>query len=435
MAQWLVAVVGRPNVGKSTLFNRIIGSRTAIVDDHPGVTRDRHYAVTEWAGRRFTLIDTGGFVPASVDVMEAAIREQAAIAIEEADVVLFVVDGREGLTVVDREVGEVLRRSRKRVLLLVNKLDSEALETNTAEFFSLGFGDPLPVAALGGRRIGDLLDKVVAGAPAESDERTDPRLKIALIGKPNVGKSSLINALLQEDRHIVTDIPGTTRDPIDAVVRYHGEEVLFVDTAGLRRKAKIKESVEFYSTLRTLKSIERCDVAAILIDAQLGLEHQDLRIIEETIERRRGAFLAVNKWDLIPKESETAKMYERALRERLRQYDFLPIVFLSALTGQRIHRVIELARQVNAEQERRIPTNELNTLLAADIAAFPPRAASGKEIKIKYVTQVRNRPPIFSFFANEPTLIDDTYRRYLENRLRDHFTFAGVPIQVTFKQK
>jgi len=431
----LVAIVGRPNVGKSTLFNRIVGRRDAIVDDAPGVTRDRHYAQTEWGGKYFTLVDTGGFVPASDDVMETAIREQAQVAIEEADLILFVVDGKDGRLPEDEDIAAILRRAEKKVLLVVNKLDGDAVDAPAAEFFALGLGDPVPVSALGGRRVGDLLDRVTAGMPGEEESGADPRLKIAVIGKPNVGKSSLVNALLQEDRHIVTPIPGTTRDPIDAILRIRGEEVLLVDTAGLRRKSKIKESVEFFSTVRTLKSIERCDVAVVLLDATQGLEHQDLRIIESAVERRRGVVIAVNKWDLIEKDSTTARSYEKALMEKLRIYSFIPVMFISALTRQRIYKVIELARAVDTEQNKRIATNEVNELLGKDIGAFPPRSNSGKEIKIKFITQVRAKPPVFAFFCNEPKLIDDSYRRYLENRIRGHFTFSGVPVLITFKQK
>jgi len=431
----LVALVGRPNVGKSTLFNRIVGYRNAIVDELPGVTRDRHYADAEWAGKTFTVVDTGGFVPDSDDVIEVAIREQARIAIDEADLVLFLVDAQTGPLPTEFEIAAILRKAQKKVLLVVNKIDGPKQEPALAEFYALGLGDPIPVSALAGRRIGDFLDLVTKDFPAAKAGQVDPRLKIAVIGKPNVGKSSFINALLQEDRHIVTDIPGTTRDPIDAVLRSHGEELLLVDTAGLRRKSKIKESVEFYSTLRTLKSIERCDVAVILIDAVQGLEHQDLRIIDTTMERRRAAVLAVNKWDRVEKDDQTARHLEKVLREELRMYDFLPIIFISALTKQRVFKVLELVKAVDAEQNKRIATSELNALLGEDIKRYPPRSTSGKEIKINYITQVKAKPPVFLFFCNEPTLISDEYRRFLENRIREHFAFTGVPIVLSFKRK
>jgi len=434
-SRWLVALVGRPNVGKSTLFNRIIGHRRAIVHDLPGVTRDRHYADAEWAGKLFTLIDTGGFVPASEDVMETAIREQAQIAIEEAQQVLFVVDGESGPLPGDREIADVLRRAEKSVLLIVNKADSEKKEQVLGEFYALGLGEPFPVSALGGRRIGDLLDVITQAIPASEEETTDTRLKIAIIGKPNVGKSSLVNALLQEDRHIVTEIPGTTRDPIDAVLKYYGEELVLIDTAGLRRKSRIKESVELFSAVRTVKSIERCDVAVILIDAQEGLEHQDLHVVETAIEKRKPTVIAVNKWDLIEKDQHTAAVFERALRERLRLYDYLPILFISALEKQRIYKLIETAKLVDAEGRKRITTSQLNAVMIGEIAAHPPSSRSGKEIKIKFVTQVKIQPPVFAFFCNDPRLIDDTYVRFLENRLREHFGFTGVPIVISLKKK
>jgi len=435
MSHWLVALVGRPNVGKSTLFNRFIGQRNAIVHDMPGVTRDRHYAETEWAGKRLTLVDTGGFVPASEDVIEAAIREQAQIAIEEADLVLFIVDGLDGLHPGDADIADILRRAQKKVVLVVNKMDTENREAMLGEFYKLGLGEPIPASALLGRKIGDLLDLVTRDSVTAAEETTDPRLRVAVIGKPNVGKSSFVNALLQEYRHIVTDIPGTTRDPIDAVLRYHGEEILLVDTAGLRRKGKIKESIEFYSAVRTLKSIERCDVAIILLDAQMGTEHQDLRIIETVVERGRAAVIAVNKWDLIEKDARTADLYEKALREKLRMYEFLPVIFISALTKQRIYKVIELAKRVDAEQNKRIVTSDLNERLGADIKIFPPRSRSGKEIKINYITQVKAKPPVFAFFCNDPRLIDDSYKRFLENKIRGHFAFTGVPLVLSFKRK
>jgi GTP-binding protein len=434
-SRWLVALVGRPNVGKSTLFNRIIGYRDAIVHDLPGVTRDRHYADAEWAGKRFTLIDTGGFVPASEDVMETAIREQAEVAIDEAQLVLFVVDGESGLLPADREIADVLRRAGKRVMLLVNKSDSERKEQGLGEFYGLGLGEPIPLSALGGRRIGDLLDAVTATIPETDETDDDPRLKIAIIGKPNVGKSSLVNALLQEERHIVTDIPGTTRDPIDAVLKYYGEEMLLIDTAGLRRKSRIKESVELFSTVRTVKSIERCDVAVILIDAQQGLDHQDLHIVETAAEKRKATVLAVNKWDLIEKDEHTAKLFERALRERLRLYDHLPIIFISALEKQRIYKLIDMVKQVDAEQRKRITTSRLNAVMEEEIAAHPPHSRSGKEIKIKFSTQVKTAPPVFAFFCNDPRLVDDSYVRFLENQIRAHFGFTGVPIVISLKKK
>jgi GTP-binding protein len=368
-------------------------------------------------------------------VIEAAIREQAEVAIAEADVVLFVADGEAGIMPADTEIADVLRKAEKKVVLIVNKIDNEKREAGLGEFYKLGLGEPVPASALLGRKIGDLLDIVTRDFQAGESRDEDPRLKISVIGKPNVGKSSLVNALLQQDRNIVTDIPGTTRDPIDSVLKYYGEEIILIDTAGLRRKSKIKESVEFFSTVRTLKSIERCDVAVIMIDAEQGLEHQDLRIIETVMERKRAAVIAVNKWDLIKKDDATARMLERALKEKLRIYDFIPIIFISALVKQRIYKVIELAKMVNAEQNKRITTSELNERLRTDIEVFPPRSRTGKEIKVNYITQVNSKPPVFAFFCNEPNLIDDNYRRYLENKIRGHFVFNGVPVVLSFKRK
>lgn len=436
MVQRLIALVGRPNVGKSTLFNRMLGRRTAIVHDHPGVTRDRHYATVEWVGKKFTVVDTGGFVPASEDLMEVAIREQVTIAIEQADAILFVVDAKTGMLPADKDIAAVLRKSEKPVTLVVNKIDNEQAESLTADFYALGLGEPIPASALMGRRTGDLMDRITAGIKDEQEEGTeDERLKIAVIGKPNVGKSSFVNALLGESRHLVTNIPGTTRDPIDAVLKHFGDEVVLVDTAGLKRKSKIKESVDFYSAVRTLKAIERCDVAVILLDATQGLEHQDLRIIETAMERRRAAVIAVNKWDLIEKDTRTAAAYEKALQDRLRQYSFLPVIFISALTRQRVFKVLELAKQVNEQQCRRIATSELNAVLGEEIRQRPPQSRSGKEIKVNYFTQVKTKPPMFAIFCNNPKLIDETYRRFLENRIRDHFSFTGVPIFLSFKRK
>lgn len=434
-AAWLVAIVGRPNVGKSTLFNRIIGRRHAIVDDAPGVTRDRHYGEAEWAGKSFTLVDTGGYVPASDDTMETAIREQAEVAIDEANLILFVVDAGSGIVPAEREIADILRKAGKRVVLVANKSDGDKKESGLGEFYQLGLGDPVPVSALVGRKVGDLLDLITRDIPVSEAVEDDPRIKIAIIGRPNVGKSSLVNALLQEDRHIVTDIPGTTRDPIDAVLKYYGEELLLIDTAGLRRKAKVKESVELFSAVRTLKSIERCDVAVILVDAVEGIEHQDLRIVETAMEKHTPALIAVNKWDLVEKDDRTAVAYERAVRDRLRIYDFLPVMFVSALTRQRIYKLLDTVKQIHQEAQKRITTSQLNDRLLPDIQTHPPRSRSGKEIKIKFITQVKSAPPVFAFFCNDPRLIDDTYVRFLENRLREHFGFMGVPLVITLKKK
>jgi GTPase len=432
----IVAIIGRPNVGKSTLFNRIVGSREAIVDDMPGVTRDRLYATTEWAGKSFTLIDTGGYVTDSTDVFEQAIREQAEIAIDEAASVIFVVDATTGITPLDEEIADILRKSNKKIHLVVNKVDNEMREFDAAPFFKLGLGEPITLSALVGRKIGDFLD-LITRLFSTNDERDeqDTRLKLAVVGKPNVGKSSLVNALLGVPRNIVTDIPGTTRDAIDSILKYQKEEIVLIDTAGLRRKSRLKESVEFYSTLRSLKSIDRCDVAICMVDAEAGIDKQDLRIIETIVERHRGLILAANKWDAVEKDDQTAKAYEIALRQLLRIYDYIPVVFISALHKQRIFKVVELAKTVFAEQTKRIPTNKLNKVLSEAVRAHSPSSSTGKEIKLNYFTQVKTNPPAFAFFANEPKLIEENYKRYLENKLRQHFGFVGVPISIYFRKK
>jgi GTP-binding protein len=432
----ILAIIGRPNVGKSTLFNRIVGARDAIVHDDPGVTRDRHYTTAEWTGKTFTIIDTGGYVPNSSDLFEQAIREQAEIAISEASAVAFVVDALTGVTPLDEEVAAIVRKSDKRVFLVVNKVDNEQRESDAAQFFKLGLGDPISISALGGRKIGDFLDEVTKNFSADGrDDEGDPRLKLAIVGKPNVGKSSLVNALLGKPRTIVTNIPGTTRDSIDSILKYQKEEILLIDTAGLRRKSRVKESVEFYSTLRSLKSIDRCDVAILLVDVEAGVDKQDLRILESIAESHCGIVLVANKWDVVEKNDQTAKEYEVALKRLLRIYDYVPIVFISALNKQRVYKVIELAQRVHEVQSKRIPTNKLNTLMLKDIHAYPPSSTTGKEIKINYVTQVKTNPPAIAFFANEPKLVSDNYKRYLEGKLREHFGFVGVPLSLYFRKK
>lgn len=432
----ILAIVGRPNVGKSTLFNRILGARDAIVHDDPGVTRDRHYGTADWSGKTFTVIDTGGYVPRSDDLFERAIREQAKIAIDEASAIVFLVDGLAGVTPIDEEIASILRKAKKKIYLVVNKIDNERRESDTSQFFKLGLGEPISMSALGGRKIGDFLDRVTETfLSGDGDQDTDKRLKLAIIGKPNVGKSSLVNALLGKERNIVTEIPGTTRDAIDSILKYQKEEILLIDTAGLRRKSRIKESVEFYSTLRSLKSIDRCDIAVLVVDVEAGVDRQDLRILESIVERHRGIVIAANKWDIVEKDDRTAKVYEQALRKLLRIYDYVPIVFISALKKQRVFKLIELVQKVDKEQRKRISTNKLNSLLLEEIQMKPPSSSSGKEIKINYITQVKTAPPAFAFFSNEPKLIEERYKRFLEGRLREHFGFEGVPISLYFRKK
>ena len=436
MSTYLIAIIGRPNVGKSTLFNRIVGSQDAIVPDQPGVTRDRHYASAEWSGKSFTLIDTGGFVPKSEEMFEKAIREQSHIAIDEADEVVFVVDAREGIQHIDKDIAAILRKSNKRVLLVVNKVDNASAEYTSAEFHELGLGDPVSISALAGRNIGDFLDILTQNIPAtEATGEEDTRLKLAVIGKPNVGKSSLVNAFIGKNRSIVTPVAGTTRDPIDSVLKHFGEDIVLIDTAGLIKKKRIKESIEFYSTVRTLKSIERCNVAIVLFDASEKIEKQDLMIIDSVVDRNRGVVIAVNKWDLVEKDNSTVKEFEKAIGEKLRIFDYIPLVFISAKTKQRIFKLLELAKQVHAERSKRIGTSELNKALLADIFHYPPSTKTGKDVRLNYVTQVKTLPPVFTFFANEPDLISTSYKRFLENKIREHWGFVGVPLSLQFRRK
>ncbi len=437
MPKPIVAIVGRPNVGKSTLFNRIIGERRAIVHDEPGVTRDRHYAESDWAGHEFILIDTGGYVPDSSDVFEKAIREQVLMSLSEADVVIFVVDSREGILPLDEEIATLVRRHARRVVLAVNKIDSEKLEEGIHDFHSLGLGEPHAVSAISGRMTGDLLDQVVEGMHTASDEETERPFQLAIIGRPNVGKSSITNAFLGTERSIVTDVPGTTRDAIDSVLKYHGQEITIIDTAGLRRRSRVKENIEFFSTLRTLKSIQRCDVALILIDATIPITHQDFEIISEAVKMNKGVVIAVNKWDLIEdKDSNTAKLLERDIFERIKMFDYIPVMFVSAMTKQRLYKLLDLCIEVHDERRKRIPTSLLNdTLLEVVRETPPPATPTGREVKVYYITQVREQPPVIVLFTNEPKYIPESYRRFVERAVRTHFGYKGVPLTVQFRQK
>ncbi len=430
----LVAIVGRPNVGKSTLFNRIIEERHAIVESEPGVTRDRLYAKGEWAGKSFQLVDTGGIVPDSEELFDKAIREQAMLAIDEADHIIFVVDSRDGVTPVDAEIASLLRQSKKPVTLVVNKCDAPNSDLYASEFYSLGLGDPFPISALNGRSTGDFLDQVVADLPTEHDEE-DSRLKIAVVGRPNVGKSSLTNALLGKDRMVVTPIAGTTRDAIDSIVTYYGQEIVLIDTAGLRRRSQIKESVELYSTMRTSRAIERCDVAVVMIDATQGLEHQDKRILSEVEAARKGIIIAVNKWDLVEKDTKTADAFTAKIREELRTLDYVPVVYISAVSKQRITKVLEMANAIQERRLARIPTHEMNERLIDILEKTPPPSIRGRDLRINYVTQVRSAPPVFAFFLNFPDLLPDSYKRYIERQLRKLYDFEGVPISFLFRKK
>jgi GTP-binding protein len=436
MKQNIVAIIGRPNVGKSTLFNRLIEKRDAIVDSESGVTRDRNYAEAEWAGSTFTVIDTGGYVPHSKDIFEKAIREQSQFAIEEADKVIFVVDALEGLTPLDEGIAEIIRKLNKNVFLVVNKIDNTERESLISPFYSLGIGDPFPLSALSGRNTGDFLDLLVASMKNEkNDKGLKKGIKFAIIGRPNVGKSSFVNALLGFDRHIVTPIPGTTRDSINSVLKHQDEEYILIDTAGLRKRSKIKENIEFFSTLRTLRSIQQCDVAIVLIDAVSGLEHQDKKIINDAVKLKKGVVVAVNKWDLVEKDSNTSKKMEKKIKEDIKTLDYLPLVFISALTKQRIFKIIEVARDVYEERSKKLKTRELNSLILAEIQKTPPSSSSGKEIKINYITQVKVNPPVLVFFVNNPKLIQESYMRFLERKIRQYFSFTGVPLTLQFRKK
>ncbi len=432
----LVVIVGRPNVGKSTLFNRLIGKREAIVHDVSGVTRDRNYGDAEWGGKEFQLIDTGGYVPNSSDLFETAIREQVEIAIAEADSIIFLVDARTGITPLDIEIADMLRTANKKYFLLVNKVDSENHEPAANEFYKLGIDKIYDVSALAGRKIGDFLDDLTADFKTYESEDEEERLKIAIVGRPNVGKSSLTNALLGKERSIVTDLPGTTRDSVDSILKFYGEEIILTDTAGLRKKKKVEESVEFYSAVRALKTIGESDVVAAMIDAEIGLEKQDQKIIDEAVLRRKGLIIAVNKWDLVEKDTYTAKIFEDALYRKLGSIDYVPIIFISALTKQRIFKLIELSKKVNEERKKKIPTNELNEKLLPEIEKSPPAAThTGKEVKIKYITQAKGSYPVFLFFTNYPKEIKDQYKRFLEKLIRKNFGFTGVPVTLSFKKK
>ena len=437
MKKPLVVIIGRPNVGKSTLFNRLIGQKDAIVDDKSGVTRDRNYGEAEWAGKEFRLIDTGGYVPDSPDLFEKAIREQVEVAIDEADKIIFLVDVRDGVNPMDAEILKMLRSANKDFFLVANKVDSENFEPAVNEFYSLGVDEVYDISALMGRKIGDFLDSLTKDFQLkENVVEEDNRLKIAIIGKPNVGKSLLTNALLGFDRSIVTDIPGTTRDSLDSIMKYYGEEIVLIDTAGLRKKKRVEESIEFYSNLRSLKAIGECEVAIIMVDANSGLEKQDQKIIDEAVRWRKGIIIAVNKWDLIEKDTNTAKKMEEEIRQKLGAIDYVPILFISALTKQRIFKLIDLSKKINEERKRKIPTSELNDILLPEIEKIPPPAThTGKEVKIKYITQVGSHYPVFLFFTNYPKNIPDHYKRFLEKLIRKHFGFEGITFTLSFKEK
>ena len=433
----LVAIVGRPNVGKSTLFNRLVGARKAIVDDTAGVTRDRHYGRCEWCGHEFSVVDTGGYTSNSDDVFETAIRSQVRIAIDEADLVLFMVEAATGITDYDAEIADVLRRSRKPVILCVNKVDTGEKMYDAYQFYGLGLGELYSISAANGSGTGDLLDAVVAALPAEENAE-DPYAnlpRITIVGKPNVGKSSLTNALLGVERNIVTPVAGTTRDSIESHYNKFGYEFMLVDTAGIRRKAKVDEDLEFYSVMRSIKAIEHSDVCIMMIDATTGMEAQDMNIFSLIQRNRKGCVLVVNKWDLFIKDSNTMKEYTEALRSRIAPFDDVPIVFTSVVKMQRIQDVLSAASEVCANFSRKIPTARLNEVMLPIIEETPPPAWKGKYVKVKYITQLPTRFPAFAFFCNLPQYIKEPYKRFLENQLRKNFQLTGCPVQIYCRQK
>ncbi|WP_129716149.1 ribosome biogenesis GTPase Der [Pedobacter sp. SYP-B3415] len=430
----IIAIVGRPNVGKSTLFNRLTESRQAIVDDFSGVTRDRHYGVGAWTDKQFTVIDTGGYVANSEDVFEAAIREQVLIAIEEASVLLFMVDVTTGITDLDDEIAKILRRSKKPVFTIANKVDNNALLNETSIFYSFGLGEIFPISSMTGSGTGDLLDAVITHFEDEpEEENTLPKITIA--GRPNVGKSSLINALIGKERNIVTPVAGTTRDSIRIHYNQYGNEFMLIDTAGLRKKTKVKENIEFYSVMRTIKALEEADVVVLMLDAAEGIESQDINIFHLAEKNKKGVVILVNKWDLIEKNNKTVKEFEEQIREKIAPFTDVPIVFTSVLNKQRIHKAVEAALEVYKNRSKKISTSKLNDVMLPLIESYPPPSNKGKYIKIKYVTQINGISPMFAFFCNLPQYIKEPYKRFIENKLRENFDFSGVPVQIYFRQK
>ena len=431
----IVAIVGRPNVGKSTFFNRLIKRREAIVDAVSGVTRDRHYGKTDWNGISFSVIDTGGYLAGGDDSFEKEINKQVALAIDEADAIIFMVNVEEGLTGMDESVAELLRKCRKPILVAVNKVDSNNRRNDMHEFYALGFEHLYALSSVNGSGTGELLDDLVALLPVKEQQEENTLPRFAVVGRPNAGKSSFINALIGEDRYIVTDIAGTTRDAIDTKYNRFGFEFNLVDTAGIRRKAKVKEDLEFYSVMRSIRAIEHSDVCILMLDATRGFESQDANIFWLAQRNHKGIVILVNKWDLVEKENNTAKQYEAAIRKEIEPFTDVPILFVSALNKQRIYKAIETAVAVYNNRTKRIPTRKLNEVMLPIIENYPPPAIKGKYIKIKFCTQLPTPMPQFAFFANLPQYVKDPYRRFIENKLRENFDFNGVPIDVYFRQK
>lgn len=434
----IVAIVGRPNVGKSTLFNRLVEERKAIEDNLSGVTRDRHYGHAQWSGKFFSVIDTGGYVTGSEDIFEAEIRKQVKLAVEEADVILFVVDCNDGLTDLDSEFANELRGNTKPLYIVANKADNQEKAFMANEFYALGLSDfeIIPIAAVSGSGTGDLLDAVVTHFKEDGDEDPDADIpKISILGRPNVGKSSFLNALLGQERSIVTDEAGTTRDAIHTRYKFFGKDFIITDTAGIRKKGKVKEDIEFYSVMRSLRTLEESDVVIVMVDATRGLEAQDINLIALAIKNNKGVMIMVNKWDLIEKDHKTMDKIKEQMMERLGEHKWIPIIFTSVTEKQRIFQAIELAVKVFENKTRRIATSKINDVMLPEIEKYPPPAWKGKYIKIKYVTQLPTKNPVFAFFCNLPQYIKDPYTRYLENRLRENFDFEGVPVKIVYKNK
>ncbi|MDN3687122.1 ribosome biogenesis GTPase Der [Cyclobacterium jeungdonense] len=434
----IVAIVGRPNVGKSTLFNRLVEERKAIEDNLSGVTRDRHYGHAQWGGKFFSVIDTGGYVTGSDDIFEKEIRKQVRLAIDEASVILFVVDCLDGLTDLDTEFAKELRGTDKPLFMVANKADNLDKMLTANEFYALGIGEEtiFPISSSSGSGIGDLLDEVIQKFPDEGEEDPDEGVpKISILGRPNVGKSSFLNALIGKERSIVTDEAGTTRDAIHTRYQLYGKDYILTDTAGIRKKAKVKEDIEFYSVMRSLRTLEDSDVVIVMVDASRGLEAQDVNLISLAIKNNKGIMIMVNKWDLIEKDHKTMQTFKDDMTHKLGENKWIPIIFISALTKQRIFQAMELAMRVYENKHRKVPTSKLNELLLPEIEKYPPPANKGKYIKIKYITQLPTKNPVFAFFCNLPQYIKSPYTRFLENRLRENFDFEGVPIKITYKKK
>lgn len=437
----LVAIVGRPNVGKSTLFNRLVGMRQAIVDETAGVTRDRHYGKCEWCGTVFSVVDTGGYTSDAEDVFESEIRKQVFLAIEEADLILFLVEVGTGITDFDDEIADILRRSGKPVILVVNKVDTADKRFDAFQFYSLGLGDPIDISSANGSGTGDMLDKVLELLPkddnssAKEEELHAGVPRITIVGRPNAGKSSLTNALLGEERNIVTPVAGTTRDAVESYYNRFGHEFMLVDTAGLRKKGKITEDLEFYSVMRAIRAIEHSDICVLMVDAQFGVESQDMSIFNLIVKNNKGCVIVVNKWDLIEKDNNTMKRYTEAIRKRIAPFSDIPIIFTSVINKQRILDVLDAVAQVYENYSKKIPTSTLNEVMLEEIENYPPPSTKGKYIRIKYLTQLPTTGPSFAFFCNLPQYIGDPYKRFLENRLREHFNFTGCPIRIFMRKK